>query len=259
MRLGICAGVEHWSEVAAAGADYVELPVAGVLAPEKPWDAVMPPLLGAAAASPVRAEAYNVLLPGGLKVVGPDADPARQARYLEEAFTRAAALGGAVAVFGSGGSRAVPASWPPPEARRQAVDFLRLAGTAAARRGLAVAIEPLCRRECNFINGVAEAVSLALEVSHPAVGVLSDLYHVTEEKQSYGETRDALPLLRHVHVAGLARRAPTPADHEYLRGFFAVLKAAGYDGRVSLECQWDDLSAQAAGAVAVVRGAWESA
>ena len=56
---------------------------------------------------------------------------------------------------------------------------------------MTLAIEPLNTGECNFINGVAEAVSLAQEVNHPSVKVLSDLYHVNLERQSFEETRAA--------------------------------------------------------------------
>ncbi len=259
MKLGICTGPAQWAIVDDAKADFIEMTVAADLRPEEPQEAVLPPLLADAKTYAPQAEAYNVFLPGTLKVVGPDMDAARQEAYLDEALSRAAALGGSVIVFGSGGSRTIPGGWTLDDARRQTLEFLKRAGDAAQKHGLVIAIEPLNRKECNFINSVAEGVSLAAELGHPAVGVLSDLYHVTEEGQSYDETRDALPLLRHVHVAGQGRRAPIAADHEYLRGFLAVLKAAGYTGRVSIECNWQDFPAEAAESVDIVRRAWEAA
>ncbi len=259
MKIGLCAGAALWSAADITGVDFIEMTVAADLRPEEPREAVLPALLAAAKQFAPQAEVYNVFLPGSLKVVGPDVNPARQKAYLEEALTRAAALGGSVVVFGSGGSRNIPDGWPLAEARRQTLAFLACAGDAAQKHGLAIAIEPLNRKECNFINSVAEGAALAAELGHPAVGVLSDLYHVTEEGQSYDETRDALAWLRHVHVAGLGRRAPIAADHDYLRGFFAALKAAGYTGRVSIECNWKDLPAEAAESLAVVRNAWDAA
>ena len=259
MRFGICAGPENRDALLAAGYDYIELTVAGALQPEKDKEDVMPPLRAVFAASALKPEAYNVLLPGDLKVVGPETDPARQERYLEAAFARAASLGGQVAVFGSGGARRIPPEWPREEAQRQVREFLGRGGAAAARHGITIAIEPLNVSECNFINSVAEAVALAREVNHPAVAVLSDLYHVDHDGQSYEETRAAAPWLRHVHVAGEGRRAPQPADHAFLRDYFAVLKASGYHGRVSIEGSWEDLPAQAPEALAVLRRAWDAA
>ena len=259
MKIGICAGAAQWSVVEQSGADFIEMTVSADLRPQEPRAAILPPLLASAKAFAVQAETFNVFLPGTLKVVGPEAELAHLEAYVEEAAARAAALGGAVIVFGSGGSRKIPDGWTLADARRQTLKFLTLAGDAARRHGLVIAIEPLNRKECNFINSVAEAVSLAAELGYPAVGVLSDLYHVTEEGQSYDETRDALPWLRHVHVAGQGRRAPIAADGDYLREFLAVLKSAGYPGRVSVECHWQDFSAEAPEAIRVVREAWQAA
>lgn len=259
MRFGVCASLENAALLAETGWDYIEPTVAGTLRPEQVEREVMPPLQAALAAG-LRAETFNVLLPGDLKVVGEDGDEKRQNAYLESAFARAQALGGAVVVFGSGGARRIPDDFPPKRARAQTVSFLQRAGDAAARHGLSVAIEPLNRGECNFINSVAEAVALAEFVAHPAVGVLSDLYHVTVEGQSYDETRAAARWLRHVHVAGAEnRRAPVAADTAFLAGFFRVLKEIGYSGRISVEGSWNDLPAQAADTLAVLRHAWETA
>ena len=260
MRFGICTGPENLDALAGAGCDYIELAVAGALQPEKPDEDVMPPLRAAFASSALKPEAYNVLLPGDLKVVGPGTDAARQERYLESAFARAASLGGQVVVFGSGAARGIPDGWPREEAQRQVWEFLGRGGAAAARHGITLVIEPLNVSECNFINSVAEAVALARAVDHPAVAVLSDLYHVDHDGQSYEETREAALLLRHVHVAGaVGRRAPVTADFEFLRDYFRVVKASGYDGRISIEGSWEDLARQAPEALAVLRRAWEAA
>lgn len=259
MRFGICTGPENRGALAGSGYDYIELTVAGALQPEKPDGDVMPSLRAAFGGAALKPEAYNVLLPGDLKVVGPETDAARQERYLESAFARAASLGGSVAVFGSGGARRIPPGWPVEDAQTQVREFLGRGGAAAARHGMVIAIEPLNVSECNFINSVAEAVALAREVNHPAVAVLSDLYHVDHDGQSYEETRQAAPWLRHVHVAGAGRRAPAPADHAFLRDFFAVLKSVGYAGRISIEGSWEDLSAQAPEALATLRRAWNAA
>lgn len=258
MRFGICASLASLEAVTAAGCDYIELPVTALLQPEQPEADVMPPVTLRLAESRLKPETYNLLLPGGLKVVGPATDPERQERYLQAAFRRAKLLGGEIAVLGSGEARRIPEGWPEAEASRQMLAFLGRCGEAALRHGMTVAIEPLNRDECNFINSVAEASALAAKANHPAVGVLSDLYHVTQDGQSYGETRAALRLL-HVHVAGQGRRGPTADDHEFLAGYFAVLKAMGYLGRISIEARWEDLEAQAVSALEVLNRAWEAA
>lgn len=259
MQFGVCAPPDALESVAAAGFDYLEPSVVGMLQPERPDAEVMPPLRALFGASRLKPEVYNLLLPGDLKVVGPDTDTERQERYLEAAFRRAGQLGGKIAVFGSGGARRVPDGWPCEDAYAQIAAFLTRCGDAAQRHGISVVIEPLNSSECNILNSVAEAAKVAEGLAHPAVSVLSDLYHVTYDKQSYRETRDAGAFLRHVHVAGAGRRAPSAGDYEYLRGYFAVLKEAGYSGRISIECGWGNLEAQAAEALQTLQRAWDAA
>ena len=259
MRFGVCAGLDALETLALAGFDYIEPPVVGLLQLEQPETEILPPLVSVFADAPLQPEAFNLFLPGDLKVVGPDTDEYQQALYLDAAFQRVAKLGGKVVVFGSGGARRIPDGWPPATAYDQIIHFLRQCGISAGHFGVTVAVEPLNSGECNFINSVAEAAALAQEVNHLNIGVLSDLYHITQDSQGYDETRDAISWLRHVHVAGLGRRAPTAADYEYLRDYFAVLKAAGYNGRVSIEANWDNLAEQAAEAREVLGRAWESA
>ena len=259
MRFGVCAPLQALDALAAAGFDYFEPPVTGLLQPDQPEAGVLPPLLAALSTSQLKPETFNLLLPNDLKVVGPSTDSVRQMLYLEAAFKRAAKLGGKLLVFGSGGARRVPDGWPLEKAHQQVSAFLTTAGTIAGHFGMTIVIEPLNVAECNHINSVREAAALAEEVNHPCVGVLSDLYHITHDSQSYHETRDAARWLRHVHVAGLGRRAPTAADFEYLREYFAVLKAAGYAGCVSIEANWDDLEEQAAEARETTGRAWDAA
>jgi hypothetical protein len=38
-----------------------------------------------------------------------------------------------------------------------------------------------------------------------------------------------------------------------------ALRAASYDRRISSECAWEDLGAQAAGALAYMRQSWDAA
>ncbi|MBV9851162.1 MAG: sugar phosphate isomerase/epimerase [Armatimonadetes bacterium] len=260
MRFGFCAPLEHLPILTAAGYDYVEPPLAATLRPEQAEVEVMPGLKESLAAPSITPEAFNVFLPGDLKVVGEAVDEARQGRYLQAAFARAAALGGRVVVFGSGRSRQRPDGFPAAEARRQVTDFLRRCGPLAAAQGVTVAIEPLHASECNFINGVSEAAEIAQAVGHPAIKVLSDLYHVSQERQSFEETRGAGALLQHVHVAGAeGRRVPTAEDVDYLASFFRVLKEMGYGGRISVEGHSTDLPRQAAETLDTLRRAWEVA
>lgn len=260
MRFGFCAPPEDFDTLKEIGYDYAEWPVAQALAPEEPDNAVMPALIEKIGASSFKPQAFYLFLPGDLKVVGPDIDLKRQKHYLENAIARVAALGGEVIGFGSGRARQIPDGFPKKKACEQMIDFLRLAAPVASKHGVAIAIEPLSPNECNFIHSVAEAVAIAEEVDSPAIGVLSDLHHVSEQGQSYEETRLAGRWLAHVHVAGFVdRRAPTADDIPRIAEFFSALKAANYQGRVSMEGRWTDLPREGAVALESLRMAWDAA
>jgi sugar phosphate isomerase/epimerase len=241
--------------MAAAGFDFVEWPMSRTVGEMD--DAAFADLAALARDLPVTPEAWNVMLPGTLKVVGPEVDPAALERYLETAFARAEALGGRIVVFGSGGARTIPEGWSAEEATRQFEDACRIAGDAARRHGLTIAIEPLRREETNLVNHVREAVAIAERVDHPAVQVLSDLYHVTAGNEPFADTGAAAPRLAHVHVAAPGTRTlPVAGEHEdAYRDYFAVLRDAGYDARVSLECR-DSTPERAGEALRMLRALW---
>lgn len=260
MRFGVCTAPDNLLILERAGYDYIELSVAGHLKPEQPEAEVMPGLIPLIDDSRLKAETYNVLLPGDIKVVGDSIDVQRQTDYLHVAFRRAASIGGKVLVFGSAGSRSIPDGCAPLTARRQVEEFLALAGGIAEANGLCIAIEPLNTRECNHINSVSEAFEIAEAVGLPTVGVLADLYHITAEGQSLEETARAASRLLHVHVAGASdRRAPNTDDVPFLIPFFRILKSIGYAGRVSVEGNWTDLESQASETLDTLRSAWDAA
>ncbi|MDR3709054.1 MAG: sugar phosphate isomerase/epimerase [Capsulimonadaceae bacterium] len=259
MRFGVCEGIHNLSIVADAGYDYVEFSVSGHLMPEKPEREVLPALAKALNAAAIRAEAFNCFLPGDLRVTGDGVDPARQAAYVRSALKRAAALGGKTVVFGSGAARNVPDGFDRSVAHRQIREFLARTADVAAANDIVIAIEPLHSGVCNIITGVAEAVEIAGQINHPAVQVLSDLFHVTHDSQSFEETASAGGQLRHVHISTpTTGKNPAAAELPVLTDYFRAIRKAGSVPRISLECGWTDLAAEAAPTLTVVRTAWEA-
>jgi len=56
-------------------------------------------------------------------------------------------------------------------------------------------------------------------------------------------------------VAGSGRRSPDTPGYDYA-GFMHVLRNAGYNARISAECAWENLAAQAPVALAFMRAQW---
>lgn len=237
MRFGCCADLSKLKAVQDAGYDYIELPVSVVMAeqPDSEFDSVRQQLADA----DIVPEAWNCLLPRDIRVTGPEVDTYRLERFIRTAFWRIEELGGEIVVFGSGGARKVPEGFPMDEARDQIIEFLAMAGQVAGIHGITIAIEPLNRGETNIINSVPEAVEMMTAVGHPFVKVLADLYHIDEESQPLEDILRAGDDLAHTHTADTGRLCPGTGSYPNAE-FIRMLKKAGYDERLSVECTFRD-------------------
>ena len=105
-------------------------------------------------------------------------------------------------------------------------------------------IEPLCRRECNYINLVSEGAEWARKIGRPGVQNLADTFHMEQENEPLTAIVESADVLAHVHVADTGRVAPGKGNFDYT-ALFTILSSANYDGRISIECNWEnDLEAQ---------------
>lgn len=251
MKLGCCVPRERIVSAREAGFDFAELTVVDNLRPlesEAAWRPVGQEI--EAAALPV--EAANVFFPGDWRLVGPAADLAATRAYVDTAARRAAALGVAVMVFGSGRARSAPEGYPHGRALQELSAVLQVMAEAGARHGVTIALEPLRQAETNLVHTVREASELVWPLGHPRVGVLADFYHMDEEQEPLDDLLAAGNLLRHVHVADTDRLAPGTGHYDY-PGFFARLHRAGYQGRISVECRWEDWERESREALTFLR------
>jgi sugar phosphate isomerase/epimerase len=162
-------------------------------------------------------------------------------------------------VYGSSGSRNVPDGYSRDKANDEIVSFLKIIAGPAKLHGVAIAIEPLGRAECNIINTVDEGVEIAQRVGLPQqITVLADLYHMLCNGESLASVQRAasLGLLSHVHVAcGRDRHSPRPEDIDTLREFLSYAKQAPVVPRCSLECRLVDFEHDAHVALDVLKEA----
>ncbi len=239
MRYGVCGSPEIAVPAAAAGFDYFEWSVGGLLKPLED-DAAFQSALKEAQSAPLPCEALNVFVPAQLKITGPEVNFTDLQRYANTAFDRAEKAHVRTIVFGSGGARQIPQGFPLAAAWDQLVEFCHMIGPLAEEHGVTIAIEPLNKQECNVINSVSEAVALARAVQHPAVRVLVDAHHWSKDQDKAEDIVSAGPLLAHAHIATLAnRRAPGAEPHDFAT-FFSALQQARYNERLSIESRIDD-------------------
>ena len=237
MKLGVCAGIHQADTLRQAGYDFIECPVVS-LEPEKP-EAEVRSMLQQYIESPLPVEVCNMFLPGDLHVVGEKVNEERIRSYVEKALTRVKQIGADTVVFGSGRARMVPDRFDRSKAEHQLLQFLNIAADYADPLGVTIAIEPLNKLECNIINSVPEAVHYAQQVNRKSIRVLADFYHMEMEKEPLSNLVAAKKYLAHVHVADSERLAPGTGQYPY-DAFAALLREAGYRGRISIECgRWN--------------------
>jgi sugar phosphate isomerase/epimerase len=235
MRFGVCTSCEQAAVLKALGWDYVEEGVhtflQGALG-DAQWNGS-----ALAARSPLPILAANMLVPAELKITGPGVDSEKLAAYMSRVIDRAGKTGIRTLVFGSGGARRVPDDFSRDTAKEQIESFLRSCAPILERTGATLVIEPLNRKECNIINSVAEALDYVNAVAHPNIQCLVDSYHFWLENEPLANLAEAMPAIRHVHVADMeGRAAPGKSGTSDYREFFRTLKDGSYSGDISVEC-----------------------
>lgn len=233
MKFGVCGDPTLARVAKEAGYDYFEWSVGGLLHPRDD-ESVFENALAQACAVGLPCPACNVFVPGDLKITGPAVDWPALNTFLSTALRRAERAEIEVIVLGSGAARSIPEGFNRDQAWQQLVEFGRRLGPLASRHGVTIAIEPLNVTETNVLNTVAEGARLAREVDHPNVRLLVDGYHWAKDGDSDAGVLDNADLLVHAHIATVEGRRP-PRQGDNCAAFFAVLRQAGYGGRVSIE------------------------
>ncbi len=254
VQVGFCGGLKDIVAAKAAGFDYIELgttEIAGLS------DDAFEAAVAQVKASGLPVPVTNLFLPGTLKVTGPVIDRDAQMAYVTKAFSRLARLGTTIVVFGSGGARRVPDGFNQQEAFAQLVDFGKRIAPEAQKRGITIAIEPLRRQESNIINSAAEGLTLVKAIDHPNFQLMIDFFHLASEKEDPAIVAEAGPRLRHLHTANPQGRVfPLKWEEFDYAPFFARLRAAGYDKRISVEASTKDFASEAPQAIALLRRAF---
>lgn len=246
MKIGLCVSVDKVQLARDAGFDFIEENIQNLFVAEQPEEAFAPKLK-AVNASTLPVLAANGYLPPALKCVGPDVDDERLDRYAANAFRRANEANVRLLVFGSGGARQIPDGFSRDKAREQFLAYLKRLGPIAQKENVTVLIECLNSKECNFINKLSEGASLVKDAAHPNVQLLADIFHMMVDNDGPEEIVKYGSMLRHVHVAELKdRQAPGTAGEDF-GPYLRALKQANYQGDLSFECAWKNLSEQAAG------------
>ena len=120
------------------------------------------------------------------------------------------------------------------------VESMRLCADAAAGYDMEIDLEPVNRYELGYHNRVQEIVRVIQRIDRPNVRILLDTFHMNIEEASISAAVvQASPFLGHLHIADSNRLAPG-RGHFNFSEFFALIKAVGYEGDVTVETPMPD-------------------
>jgi sugar phosphate isomerase/epimerase len=179
---------------------------------------------------------WLLVKPTGLHINHPDpAVRQRTASYLSAEIDFCADLGGTRMVVGSPSQRVVLESDSQEAAWARTVEVFKALAPQAAARGVCLCIEPLTRKETNFITTAREARRLVEAVQHPAFQMMLDVRAMCGDVEPIPDIiRKSAPYLKHFHANDANLGGPGSGDTDFAP-IAAGLREAGYDGFVSVE------------------------
>ena len=239
IQIGLCSGPGSAAKLKAIGFQFIEGGVGGSLKPDKTDEEYASELERIKTCGlPMRS--CNGFLPGSLRLTGPEEGLRHDdaIKYAVKACERADQVGLTAIVFGSGGARNAPEGFDIDKAREQFIAFCKKLGPAIADRKVVIVLEPLNKKEANFLTTVSEGIEMMDEINHPRIRLLADIYHMMKDGEQPDSIRKAGSRIVHCHVAELEGRQFPGKKGEDLRAYYRALRDIGYTGGVSCECGW---------------------
>lgn len=189
--------------------------------------------------------AFNIFIPGELKLVGPTVDEKAVLDYVETVMVRISQTDTRMIVWGSGGARRVPEGFDKKVARDQFIAIAQKIARVAAKYNIVIALENLNSSETNFINTVEEALYVVKKVHHPNLRLNTDIYHMLKEGEASAIIGKTKKYLVHVEIAEKEQRTPPGVTGADFRPYLRALKKVGYHGNIVIEGRWDNLAKMA--------------
>ncbi|NMA95365.1 MAG: sugar phosphate isomerase/epimerase, partial [Clostridiales bacterium] len=199
MKIGFCGGIDSYEVIRDAGYDFIEMPVAVVMADKS--DEEYKEQRDKLKEMGIAPMAFNVFVPASYPIIKNYMDGTKEAlKYCKVAIERVADLGGKIIVFGSGGARRIPEGVDFDTATDMLVEFARDCGDYAKDFGVTIAVEHLNTGECNILTSIKEVGEFVKKVDRDNVKVLYDTYHMALEGEDIQNLVDVIDDVVHIHI-----------------------------------------------------------
>ena len=201
-------------------------------------------LVDARNAGSFRLDVCNSLI--GLPIVTDEEGTKAVHAYLDTVFSQMAELGVKIVVFGSGRARSIPEGTDRAEGEKKLDAFLEYADGLCEKYDMTLVIEPLNKRETNWVNTVAQGAEVVRRLNLPHIRLLADGFHMACEGEDPAVMAENGDILLHTHLAAAPDRVyPGKCGGEYETKFLRTLLGMGYDGCVTVECGFSDFASEA--------------
>ena len=174
--------------------------------------------------------------PAWLHMSSPDILLRRETlKFVQHLARFCGSVGGKVMVWGSPRARNYHEGWIHDEVYKNAVALVRSAAEVAWENGVTIAMEPLGRKETNFMNTAAEGIDFCKAVDHPACKLHLDVKAMSDESTPIPDIiRHSKDWMVHFHTNDPNLKGPGMGEVKY-EPIIAALKEVGYNGWLSTE------------------------
>ena len=258
MLFGCSSSPEEISHVSDAGFDYVEFPGKKIVAME---EVDFSSLRDKLQELHLPALFFNCYCATDIIIAGPGFNPVEIRRYAEKIAERGSSLGIKGVGIGSPNSRILPLDFPKDIAIVQLKEFLNITAEILDKKDITVALEPLGKCFCNFINSIEEALSILISDVLPQVTILPDFYNMEHAAEADMDLRSVLSKASHFHISDDQDHIPTMRS--YLKEEkipihtrrIQNLRKLGYNQTITLEIDIPVDTARARKSLAVIKAA----
>lgn len=196
----------------------------------------------------------NCLVPGDLRLTGPEVDFDKIRAHAAAVFARLAEIGVKTVVFGSGKAKEVPDGFPMERAWEQLYRVAEIFADEAEKHGQTVVIEGLRKCEVNIVNTIEDVAGYVHHVNRPNVKMLADFFHMAQNGEDFAVIRKYGKDFAHFHIATPDKREmPTAEYADFVGKCMNALKEIGYEGTISYEGAHDGKYTGAEETLALIR------
>jgi sugar phosphate isomerase/epimerase len=242
--IGICGDIREDSLFHASGYSVLVESIAKLISPKTVSDQQFSDNLVMIEGLKTKLYAFNIFIPGELKLVGPDVNEDSLMAYVKTVFQRCQRAQVHLIIWGSAGARRIPDGFDTLKARNQFIDIARKLAVMASNYDIILALENLNKQETNFITTLQEACEIVKEVDQPNLRLCADIYHMLVEHEPPSVIARTKDYLVHCDIAEEHHRGAPGSYKEDFTPYLKELKNVNYRGKIMIEARWTNLPAE---------------